>query len=343
MEAKEATEATVGSLNIAQLMQVPEPNHDMRWLVNALHAAIKLELATLPPYLFAFWSIKDNSTYVAQGIREVALQEMLHMATACNLLVAIGGSPMVNTPSQVPIYPGPLPDGVRPGLIVQLAGFSQAQTKVFMDIELPEHGPIALLVAAETYSTIGAFYTAVQTAFERLRPPLSANRQFADYLGLKKVLTLADVQAAIQLIKRQGEGSTSSPYEQPDELAHYYRFGEMYNRKRLIFDPVTRRWRYAGADVPMPAVWPVDPIPTGGYRRQDVPPAVWTLLAACDTAFTTMLNQIAGAWQTGNADLLNAAIGSMFGLADPAKQLMQIRKPSGPGNYGPCFRFVPAA
>jgi hypothetical protein len=313
----------------------------MQWLENALHAAIKLELATIPPYLFAYWSIKDGSSFVALGIREIVLQEMLHMATACNLLTAIGGTPQVNTPAQVPIYPGPLPDGIRPGLVVGLAAFSKPQTKLFMDIELPEHGPLALV--AETYSTIGAFYTAVELAFVRLCPHLSVDRQFEGYLDLQKVSDLAGVRAAIQLIKRQGEGSTTSPDESPGELAHYYRFGEMYNGRRLIYDPVTRKWVYAGAVVPMPPVWPVDPVPAGGYRRPDVPPDVWTLVAECDTQYTTMLDQIAEAWRTGDDGPLGRAISSMFALAAPAKQLMQKRKPSGPGNYGPCFRLTSAS
>ena len=339
MAVMEASEAAIGSMNIAELMQIPAENHDMLWLENALHAAVKLELATIPPYLFAYWSIKDADSFMAQGVREIAMQEMLHMATVCNLLSAIGKAPKINTLAQVPVYPGPLPDGIRPGLIVSLAAFSTQQIQVFMSIEYPEHGPIALLACV--YSTIGAFYTAIETAFNTLRPPLSLDRQFAGPLGLQKIGDLTAVRNAIELIKIQGEGSTVSPNESPGELAHYYRFGEMYHRKRLIYVSRDQKWEYAGDNIPMPAVWPVDTIPAGGYRKQDVPANVWTQIAACDTLYTKMLNQIAGAWQTGDRRQLVDALGSMTSMVGPATQLMQTRKPSGTGTYGPCFRFTP--
>lgn len=334
------------SMNIAKLMQVPEEGHDINWLIDALHAAIKLELATIPPYLFAFWSIKDDAGFVAQSIRQIAMQEMLHMALMCNLLSAVGGSPKVNLPAEVPVYPGPLPSGIHAGLVIRLEGFSRDLAKVFMEIELPEHGPIAL-VATKTFSTIGAFYSAVEAAFEKLHPPLSEARQFDGFLGgLQKIRDLAGVHAAIELIKHQGEGSTTSPDEMgaaAGRLAHYYRFGEMYNGKRLALDAASGKWRYAGAAVAIPDVWPVDPVPPGGYRQQDVPPAAWSLIAACDTAYTTMLNQIATAWQEGREDMLGAAVQSMFDLAFSGVELMKISKPSGSGNYGPCFRLRPGA
>jgi hypothetical protein len=47
-------------MNIVQLMQVAPALHDLAWLKEARQAAIQLELAALPPYLCAMWSVKSG-------------------------------------------------------------------------------------------------------------------------------------------------------------------------------------------------------------------------------------------------------------------------------------------
>src|SRR5437867_1950434 len=121
---------------IADLMTAAE--HDLMWLKKSLHAAIKLEFATIPPYLCAYWSIKGGP--VAQSVHVVFREEMLHMGLACNLLVALGGSPSLNAPDAVQSYPGKLPGGVHPGLDVSLQRLSLEQLNVFLTIEYPEGG-----------------------------------------------------------------------------------------------------------------------------------------------------------------------------------------------------------
>ena len=105
----------------------------------ALQIAIELEHATLPPYLCALYSIKPGfNQEVATLIRSVVLEEMLHMALACNILIAIGGQPSIGKPGFVPRYPGPLPGGVRGDLTVRLRRCSIAQIHdVFLSIEEP--------------------------------------------------------------------------------------------------------------------------------------------------------------------------------------------------------------
>ena len=46
---------------IVRLMTVPVERRDEGWLRDALQAAIQLELGTIPPYLFAFWSIDTSA------------------------------------------------------------------------------------------------------------------------------------------------------------------------------------------------------------------------------------------------------------------------------------------
>jgi len=106
-------------------------------LLNGLQQAIQLEHATIPTYLYALYSLKpDSNTEIQDRIRSVVLQEMLHMGLACNILNALGGSPLIDRPQFVPQYPGPLPGAVESELIVPLARFSLDMVKnVFMVIE----------------------------------------------------------------------------------------------------------------------------------------------------------------------------------------------------------------
>src|SRR4051794_10597876 len=99
---------------IVDLMQVPPADYNLEWLKNSLQAAVQLEMATIPPYLCAMWSIKDPADPVRAMIRDIVLEEMSHMGTACNMRTAAGGTPRVNTADVVPTYPGPLPGGVHP-------------------------------------------------------------------------------------------------------------------------------------------------------------------------------------------------------------------------------------
>ena len=47
---------------------------------------------------------------VAAIIRSVVIEEMLHMALACNLLNAVGGQPEIDRAGFVPLSGSPCPD-----------------------------------------------------------------------------------------------------------------------------------------------------------------------------------------------------------------------------------------
>ena len=72
-------------------------------LKELLEAAVKLELATIPPYLCALYSIHPSATTRRSwSIRSVVVEEMLHMVLAANVLNAIGGDPRVAGPRARP-------------------------------------------------------------------------------------------------------------------------------------------------------------------------------------------------------------------------------------------------
>jgi hypothetical protein len=299
----------VSRRNIPELLQVPTEQHDLPWLKEALQWAVELEFATIPVYLSGMWSIEkptpDDPDSAYALIRGVVLEEMLHMGLACNILTAIDGIPQITAPS----FPGPLPGGVQPHLTVYLAGLSHDLLKaVYMQIELPEH-PVALL--AESFPTIGAFYDAISAAFTALFSPdhqfpkTNQIDQFNIQVGtLKATLnaleSLDDVQKAITTIKEQGEGTSTSPdAPQPGgDLAHYYRFGEIFNGRNC---------------------YPVKRVPTEGYPGG---PNIQTF----DETYSKLIGQLQDAWSGDAGKLgaakLNAAVGNMGRLTGFARDIV---------------------
>jgi hypothetical protein len=78
----------------------PNSIEDVQALVQR---AINLEFSTLPPYLYALMSIPPGENAAARArIHAIAMQEMIHMSLACNIMNAIGGSPDI----VAPLYPG---------------------------------------------------------------------------------------------------------------------------------------------------------------------------------------------------------------------------------------------
>jgi len=164
-------------------------NHQLDLLRLELQVAVEIEHTTLPPYLTAAFSIHPDANGDARGIlRAVAMQEMLHMTLAANVLNAVGGEPAVDRPEFIPGYPTNLP-WHAPGFSVGLERFSRYQIDVFREIEAPAAQPAwvgcpalaaldqhvdadTLLAALDTvlytgpprargYQTIGEFYEAV--------------------------------------------------------------------------------------------------------------------------------------------------------------------------------------
>ena len=79
--------------SVAQHLAVPEPARDIEWLKAALQLAVALEHAALLPYIAATYSLMVHNYTAYNLLRAVAMEEMAHMATAANMLAAIGGKP----------------------------------------------------------------------------------------------------------------------------------------------------------------------------------------------------------------------------------------------------------
>lgn len=325
-------------------------------LLTALQQAIQLEHATIPAYLYALYSIKpDSNTTIRELLLSVVTEEMLHMALACNILNAIGGSPDIDHPGFIPQYPGPLPGAVETGLIVPLARFSLDLVKnVFMVIEEPEtplHFPVAALVAAPP-QTIGQFYSAIKQQIKQRGSSLFVGdpaKQVTNAYWPNQLIKVTDVDSAthaIEMIVEQGEGTTVSPLNLEGEIAHYYRFAEIYHGKTLISNhnappdaPDDQKYVYGGDPIPFEpsGVLPVieNPIvsayPAGSRARY-----------ACDTfnyTYTSLLKTLHMTFN-GSPDQLGNAIGLMESLKQQAMDLVDIDLGNGT-KAGPSSTYQP--
>lgn len=321
----------------------------------ALQQALQLEHATIPPYLCALYSIKPGANVeVAELIRSVVIEEMLHMALACNVLISIGGAPKIGQPGFVPRYPGPLPGGLRGGLTVRLRRCSIAQIRdVFMSIEEPSEtaessdgrvGPQDPRFHHQF--TIAWFYQEIIRALKELSGSGQitfghTERQVKDWTGpgqLYVIDSLEKAELSLKEIMEQGEGATPlDPDDTDQELAHYYKFSEIVEGRRIVMEK--DGFSYSGPPIPFDpdGVWPMvdDPdialLPRGSRAR--------ILSEEFAHSYQALLNGLHRTFN-GNPDNLSQSIGMMYSLATSARQLMQT--PSGRDDgttAGPTFQL----
>lgn len=310
-------------------------------LQNLLQNAVTLEFATMPPYLTALWSIKDERHPIAKSIREIIHEEMIHMSFACNMLASLGVSPQIK--NHIPVYPGKLPAGVHPDLTIKLSGLNEQSISDFMEIEMPEHVVTISGENIDPYSTdhdtVGELYDHILQLFERLQPDMTLDKQISGPLATYTVDSVEKVKYAIETIKRQGEGSHSnSPADTGmDDLAHFYRFWEIQKQKKIRFCEKTQSFIFAES-IEMPDVWPVADVPEGGYKKEEVPESAWHLIEAFDNTYTQMINKLDSAWNGGGQGDIIKAHELMFKLQEFATPLMKIAIPNTKQHYAPCFR-----
>lgn len=319
----------------------------------ALQQAIELEHATIPPYLYAKYSLDaTRNAEISSIIDSVVIEEMLHMTLASNILNALGGTPAIGHAGFVPSYPGPLPGGVESGLIVNLAPFSMTTLQTFLDIEQPEDPlnfrvlPAAMAAKTPEPITIGQFYTAISDAIGQLgdqafvQPP--RNQVGPDLMPESIVVTdVATAQAAIALIIEQGEGTSTSPEEGTGGgYAHFYRYKQIQKGKLLIPAPPPDNYVYDGAPVPFDesGVYAVPTNPTSaGYTN----PAQRFACENFNYTYTSLLNALNALFNGQNTqDQFNVAIGLMMSLKGQARGMI-----SGIPNpalvTGPSFEYQP--
>lgn len=226
------------------------PIENPEQLREHIELAIRVELATIPPYLFAMYSIEDQSSSAALLIRSIVAEEMLHAALATNLLLAVGGTPRYAGPDYMPAYPMDLPHH-RPPLRLDLAPCSpQTIEDVFMRIEQPQiHGAPP---EPDEFESLGQFYHALEIGLELVNdrfdvfsdPQAASQMSNPSYYnpvtfdvvesgGLLLISDLESAVAAIEIIIHQGEGLSDARWADPShqELTHFHKLSQIHDGK----------------------------------------------------------------------------------------------------------------
>ena len=136
-----------------------------------LQTALEVEHSTIPAYLTALATIKDNYNVQVQAIfRQILIQEMLHLALVANILNAVGGKPMLFSKNFIPFYPSRMPGGLMPKLQIPIERCSIALiADIFMKIEEPS-------VTAEP--DFGSLPSTIDVNKETLIPSTGTARHF---------------------------------------------------------------------------------------------------------------------------------------------------------------------
>jgi hypothetical protein len=300
----------------------PRYLRDVNWIRGALQTAIALEHATMPLYCAAMYSLEVQNYPSYNTIRSVLMEEMLHMAAACNMLAALGGSPRIRDLD--PGFPSAgLPGKVAPDLTAVLAPLSQRQLETFMRIEAPE-SMLPEELRDPAYATIGGFYEVIRQAVldnaDAIRRAVAEGgpaNQVGGNLGYR-VFTPAnaknaveDFLASIDMISGQGEGaavgSLQAGEDFQNEMSHYARFAELrYGRRYLPpvasqpISPETESSYFQGEEIAWPVVINTLAVPRDGYAAiLELDPnaaEVGQALKGFDSAYTAMMVALDDAW-----------------------------------------------
>jgi len=223
-------------------------------LIYLLTEAAELEHGIMCCYMFTAFTMKRD---VKEGITaaqldivrrwrgtilQIAIQEMVHMALACNLLTAVGGAPHVRRPN-LPSSPRAYP----PSFTLQLLPFCLETVEAFVFVERPENqetsepsrglpakppGKFSDIFSSERqYQTVGHLYRGIEDGLRYLNQKFGASglfigpphAQIADaYFSLPGLIPVTDLEsaiAAIEAIVEQGEGA-----REDNQDSHYGRF-----------------------------------------------------------------------------------------------------------------------
>jgi hypothetical protein len=335
-----------------------------------LNAAMQLEHATIPPYLTALYSIHPGTNSDAfHVLRVVAVEEMLHLTLAANVLNAVGGTPDLTAPGFVPEYPAYLPDGEK-DFQVSRERFCRESVDTFLKIERPreapseearllhrEHHGRRLLAAAPEDTTmqfysIGEFYREIERGLRHLHSEQGDALFYGDparqvtpeyyYSGGGEVIPVTGLDSAckaLTLIAEQGEGVGGRIYDVESELAHYYRFKQLLLGRYYLEGDEPANPTGPPLEIDWNAVYPIKKNAT----VEDFPEGSELHAAALgfNLAYADFLDLLTRAY-TGSPELLLEAVADMFRLREKMTQLIHNPIPGMDGvNAAPTFE--PAA
>jgi CDGSH-type Zn-finger protein/uncharacterized Fe-S cluster protein YjdI len=250
---------------------------DREELILLLCEAAEFEHAVMCTYLYAMWSLKrgeaegvtrEELTAIERwraSLRQVAREEMLHLALVNNTLASLGAAPHLWKP-EFPVRPGHFPADV----VMKLMPFSAAALDHFLYIERPEGldikdgvgfdhkdhyhraaRPDLLSPTPQDYVSQGHLYHGILNGLVHLAGRCGRAKIFVGHddaqvsgaefglPGLFKVDDLASAKRAIEEIVTQGEGA---PAHRAD--SHFARFAAI---KRELAELSAKRPGFAPA------------------------------------------------------------------------------------------------
>lgn len=322
-------------------------------LYPSLSAAMRLEHSTVPLYLSAYFSLRPGTnTDIARTLRSIVVEEMMHFTIVANILNAVGGCPAIDDPTTVPTFPGPLPMGVEVGQPVSVTPMSHDQCGVFMKIEEPED-PIGLPPEDGDLTTIGDFYRTLAAKINELGDPAfsrpSAPQVVWPWFPSTQLFSVTDAASAVRaitVIVEQGEGTPTQPVIAPGqtELAHYYRFGEIFHGNRFVPDPkAPEGFSYSGDPVVLDdspaAIYPMVTDATLDRYRAD-PTSLRLATRFCAT-YRHLLISLQKTF-TGSPEALEAVFGLMYEMRTAALAMLETTDPADPAHcLTPPWEYLP--
>jgi hypothetical protein len=255
-------------------------------LTVALHEAAELEHGLMIQYLFPAFSMKKRldeglsaphqrrARSWQAAILGVAVEEMGHLGTVCNLLASIGEGPHFDRPNF------PQRSGYYP-FDFDLVPFSDEALYRMLVFELPQGEPLpppprtpesdrlttesvqAFAAAPDplTYDYVGELYGTIADGFRRIDekelfigpPSAQVDNRWSVSLDLRQVVDRSSALAAIEDIVVDGEGSP-----QARDSSHYGRFAQVRQEyeesglfaaaRPVVVNPQTRHQRDASSD-----------------------------------------------------------------------------------------------
>jgi hypothetical protein len=309
-------------------------------LRDHLQLAIQVEVATIPPYLYALYSIKDPATTSAKYLRSVATEEMLHATLMANILLAVGGEPRFYGPEVLPTHPSPWPNKI-PELILNLEACTHDVVETtFLGIEAP--GRPEAPTQPDRYESQGQFYHALEQAILRLAAEIDlftdpqTDRQLHDASGYMSVkyddeksgglIVIDSVEtafAATEIAIHQGEGVQEARFADPDhrELTHYAKFLNLTD-----------------GTVDIGSVVPLVKNPSIGAMPHDVA-AVAEFSNASYSYLFVILDRLLARDQPDRHHLVQILYGVMVGLLGPVSRYLTTKEAGNGEFWGPPFEY----
>ena len=193
----------------------------------SLELAVKVEHTTIPPYLCAMYTLHPGTNLGAHDIiRSVAMEEMLHMTLAANVLNAVGGHPDIESLKAVPTYPTQLP--FNETFDINLARFCPSTIETFLKIESPVATPTPMPLEECRRFSCKMLPKRLQGIYEQMRPKSETIGQFYEHIqeGLAYLVETLGPEAVF----------TGGPETQIQPGTYYYGGG---GRAIVVYDLIT--------------------------------------------------------------------------------------------------------